>query len=1051
MAQRFVPGLSFRRVAAWLCIGLCGGVWGVGLARALALELLGASSVRPFFFSVTGVGLLSFLGAAMALFIAVSRQPPAISDDAMDWKTALGRLPLLLPAVDIVGGTFVPWRGPVLLLGSLGMTLLCAAPRGLSRRAGFIIAVAIPLLVYLPDLSPYVGRADTFEFQIVAPRLGIAHPSGYPLYILIGKLFSLLPFGAVAWRVNLSSAVCAALASGVLFLALSEWANERIRESANQQMANSPSLTQNLKSKIQNPVALLAALTLAFSPTLWARAIEAEVYALNALFTATALWVITRWATGKLQAQRALPLMGLLTGLAITSHITLGALVFLALPLLVARPRPTWRTLLSAVGLGLAGLSLYGYIPLRWPAVNNGEVMSLGHFLRFVTNAESGGALHPLAFIQDPTRWTLVFRLLRMQVGWVGLALAAVGLGGFFLNRSALRKSQLRIVGVGTLLAFGAWVWFNLSFYVADPDYSALLIPAHAILIFWLGAASGEWQIANSKWQIANYAPRITFHVLITLLALLPLSRLWITGPGLDTIAEGRADEAWGRYALQQPLAANAAILADSEKFPPLYYLQQAEAQRPDLEMVMRFDEAGYFEEMHTRLAAGQRVYLARYLPGMDAYGVSAVGPLAEVAPPESAASEPAAPVTFDDILILTTYRLEADPQGRRMHHLTLTWEPVAPVSQDLAVQLRLVTPDGDIVWSGGGQRPVNGYSTTQAWQAGQHISDYYALAWPDWLPGGDETASSLRLEIALAPRFSADVLAPGWVAVENVTLPWAIAGRNAVQPALFSGPLSNGALWLEGHDLPGEVAAESPLVFTLTWLRAGDLPEDARPQFYWMPLDNARWEPPVMPEALPVHVWPENQRVQQRYTLTAPWLPGRYRLWVSWIADGEWLPAQCRWLARTEAHCALAELTVGPSTAGLANFGGQLLLVDATLDATRAAPGATLPLTLYWRALRAPTENYTVFAQIVGPEGKLYGQVDSWPVQGTRPTGSWRSGEEINDPYQLTLAPDAPPGEYQVIVGWYLLGTMERLAVLDAGGQAVGDYYVVGGFTIGE
>jgi len=146
-----------------------------------------------------------------------------------------------------------------------------------------------------------------------------------------------------------------------------------------------------------------------------------------------------------------------------------------------------------------------------------------------------------------------------------------------------------------------------------------------------------------------------------------------------------------------------------------------------------------------------------------------------------------------------------------------------------------------------------------------------------------------------------------------------------------------------------------------------------------------------------------------------------------------------------------LADITVGPSTAGLANFGGQVLLVDVAFDAANPMPGATLPLTLHWRALRAPAENYTVFAQIVGPEGKLYGQVDSWPVYGTRPTGGWRSGEEINDPYSLALAPDAPSGEYQVIVGWYLLGTMERLSVLDASGQAVGDYYVVERFTVGE
>jgi len=529
--------------------------------------------------------------------------------------------------------------------------------------------------------------------------------------------------------------------------------------------------------------------------------------------------------------------------------------------------------------------------------------------------------------------------------------------------------------------------------------------------------------------------------VLIPLFALLPLSLLWRNLPAQDAHAEGQADEAWARYALAQPLAPNAAILADSEKFPPLYYLQQAEGLRPDLDLVMRFDEAGYFEELHTRLAAGQRVYLARYLPGMDAYGVSAVGPLVEVAPPESAAPAPATPLIFDDTLTLIAHRLEADSQGRRMHHLTLTWEPTAPVSQDLTVQLRLLTPDGKIAWNGGGQRPVNGYSTTQAWQAGQCINDYYALAWPDWLSGGE-----YRLEIALAPRFSADLLAPGWAALDKLTLPWAVAPRGSTQPALFYG-----ALWLEDHDLPGEVAAESPLIFTLTWLGTGDLPEDAQPHFYWMPLDNVRWEPPIRPESLPPNAWPENQPVQQRYTVNPQWLPGQYRLWVGWSAAGRPLTARCGWLARPDVQCALGNITVGPSAAGLANFGRQVMLVDATLDIENPMPGATIPLTLRWRALHALTENYTVFAQIVGPEGKLYGQVDSWPVHGTRPTGGWRSGEEIDDPYQLTLAPDAPPGEYQIIVGWYLLGSMERLTVLDASGQAVGDYYMVERFVVSE
>ncbi len=918
-------------------------------------------------------------------------------------------LPLLLPAGDVFSGTFQPWRGPVLLLGGLALALLNFR-RGLSQRAGFVIAVALTLLVYVLNLSPYVGRADTFEFQVTALRLGIAHPTGYPLYVLLGKLFTLLPFGTLAWKVNLTAAVCAAAAVGIVYLLIHR-------------------LTQ------RPDIAVLAALALAWSSTVWSQAIVAEVYALNLLFVAGALWFALDILEGR-SMPRTLWGTALLMGLSLTNHITMVMLIpALGLAYLLHWPRLRLSDWLKAVGLFALGLAVYAYIPLRWPALHDGQWMNIAEFLAYITGRQFGGALQ-LGLLRDPTRYAVLWRLLREPFGVVGLALAAAG--WLYL---AVKQWRIALV---SLAAFLPYCFYGLVYVV--PDLDVFLIPAHLLLALWIGVgvgqmANGKWQMVNHESRIMNHELRMTNYVLVPLFALLPLSLLWGNLPAQNTRAVGQADEAWGRYVLAQPLAPDAAILADSEKYPPLYYLQQAEGLRPDLDLVMRFDEAGYFEEMHTRLAAGQRVYLARYLPGLDAYGVSAVGPLVEVAPPESITSTSGTRVMFDDTLTLMAHRLETAPQGRRMHHLTLTWEPTAPVSQDLTVQLRLLAPDGKVAWSGGGQRPVNGYSTTQAWQAGQRIDDYYALVWPDWLPGGE-----YRLEIALAPRFSADLLAPGWVALDKLTLPWAIAPRGLTQPALFYG-----ALWLEGHDLPGEVAAESPLIFTLTWLGTGDLPGDAQPQFYWMPLDNARWEPSIIPESLPVNVWPENQPVQQRYTIAAPAQPGRYRLWVGWSAAGRPLAARCRWLARPDAQCALGDITVGPSTAGLANFGGQVLLVDAALDAANPAPGATLPLTLRWRALRALTENYTVFAQIVGPEGKLYGQVDSWPSYGTRPTGGWRSGEEIDDPYSITLAPDAPPGEYQVIVGWYLLGTMERLAVLDAGGQAMGDYYVVGRFTVGE
>ena len=95
--------------------------------------------------------------------------------------------------------------------------------------------------------------------------------------------------------------------------------------------------------------------------------------------------------------------------------------------------------------------------------------------------------------------------------------------------------------------------------------------------------------------------------------------------------------------------------------------------------------------------------------------------------------------------------------------------------------------------------------------------------------------------------------------------------------------------------------------------------------------------------------------------------------------------------------------------------------------------------------------KDYTVFVQVVGPDGRLHGQVDMWPVQGSRPTSGWAADEELNDPYEVRLGGDAPPGDYQVVVGWYLLATMQRLSTLDANGHPSGDFFVAGGFSVAD
>jgi hypothetical protein len=125
------------------------------------------------------------------------------------------------------------------------------------------------------------------------------------------------------------------------------------------------------------------------------------------------------------------------------------------------------------------------------------------------------------------------------------------------------------------------------------------------------------------------------------------------------------------------------------------------------------------------------------------------------------------------------------------------------------------------------------------------------------------------------------------------------------------------------------------------------------------------------------------------------------------------------------------------------------VLLLDAKIDRDTVKPGETVKVDLTWRGLKSWPDNYTAFVHLLGPDGKVHGQIDQWPVQGTRPTSSWTAGQVVDDPYTITLPPDAPGGKYQVEVGWYLLSTLRRLNVLDGVGRASDDHVIIGEFNV--
>ncbi len=119
-----------------------------------------------------------------------------------------------------------------------------------------------------------------------------------------------------------------------------------------------------------------------------------------------------------------------------------------------------------------------------------------------------------------------------------------------------------------------------------------------------------------------------------------------------------------------------------------------------------------------------------------------------------------------------------------------------------------------------------------------------------------------------------------------------------------------------------------------------------------------------------------------------------------------------------------------------------KLLGTDLAPGAT-SAPGETLKIQLQWQAMRTLHTDYTVFAHLLGPDGKLVAQQDKQPLDGFFPTSRWLPGQTVADSYQLALPTDAAPGQYTLEVGLYNLADGQRLPVV-RDDKTVGDSVTV-------
>jgi len=128
-----------------------------------------------------------------------------------------------------------------------------------------------------------------------------------------------------------------------------------------------------------------------------------------------------------------------------------------------------------------------------------------------------------------------------------------------------------------------------------------------------------------------------------------------------------------------------------------------------------------------------------------------------------------------------------------------------------------------------------------------------------------------------------------------------------------------------------------------------------------------------------------------------------------------------------------------------IARLGESVKFLGYQLSAEAVKPGEGLHLTLYWQALAEMSTSYTVFTHLLDKDNHIWGQKDNVPGEGTLPTTGWLRGEIIVDEYEIVLRPETPAGEYMLEIGMYEAATGQRLPVVDARGDILGDRIIFG------
>ena len=946
-------------------------IWACGLAVGLALaRLVAEASRQPWRVAqlalIVGAGLVTGIVAALAIGELARRR----TGELVLWPLGALFVYVLWP---------VPafwWGAGLLIVVALAMTALNA-----TRPAGrwlSLAALVAALALYATTCSRSALAADAGEFQIVTNVLGIAHPPGYALYTMLGRLAALLPLGSPAYRINLLSGVTSALALYV--------GAELVRRETDSMIAG-----------------LVFAAGLGLSATFWVQSTTANIRSLLVLLLVLCVDALFRWRRDP--STQRLAWVGLTFGLGAGHHSSVlllapAVLAFLLAcePGLLRSPR-RW---LSPLGAFAASLLVWLYLPIRSAVGSPFDPEPITSLRAFVEHVLAlgfrGDMLHFRTLPALAERLDVFGQILRLEFGWpLVLGCAA---GAILLARRDWR-ALLLLGGVWLLNAASALTY-------RAPQTVEYLLPSYASMLLVLAIGLGGWRAEGWLRDVRAVA--------LSALLVVALGNGCSNWGSLQVLAQDSTDQQYAE-SLLNAAPQDALVLSNWHHATTMWYLQTVEGLRPDVDVAYVYPEGSTpnKEVWLRRIDAGlatRPVVVTNWFYGYESSGYRFL-PLAEAwqvfdgegcAIPQDAE---AMDLTFDQGMRLVAAVVRdgnARPGGDV--RVRIYWEALRTLEHDYAGFVQLVGPggvlgQGDVSHRAGliapGVLQVDSHDLSLLWHAQpgsyQLIAGFYFLgetgAWQRCTSAGADHVVLGQVEVSAAHRSPASLHPKHIVFADGIMLMGYDYDRGVQgQTRVYLHVEREGP---SGHEDRSD-ALQAMLLLDGVPVASGILPALVPGQAATVAMDLAG-----SPEALDLALE---------------------------TTDGARVPWGGAWHLRQRGEL---RLRLPDPSRRYVPMGGSVAYAGLTVADGRQGEPA---LSSEWLALRPLVRDYAVSVGVRSGASEL--KADGTPAMGAIPTLKWLQGWQVRDERSPEFGLTGPEAVVGYSVEMYDAFTLAPLQVLD-------------------